>query len=45
MIIMFTGREVVILNRDVLEFSVSKLQLEVSRQDYDDHSQDNLGIP
>ena len=40
----FTGREIV-MNRKVLEISVSKLKLEVSRKDYDDHSPDNLGVP
>jgi len=40
-----TGRESVMLSREGLENCVSKLKLEVSRQDYDDHSQDNLGIP
>ena len=44
-IMVLTGRESVMLSREGLENCVSKLKLEVSRQDYDDHSQDNLGIP
>jgi hypothetical protein len=32
------------LSREMLKDSVSKLQLEVSRQDYDDQLPDNLGI-